>query len=434
MNNFLFIKNLSIKNNKSIGPLSNYYKSKSKLKKILLGLNTNIDLSNRTILLKPNWVMHSRNKDDEICLTTHPNFILATLEIILESNPRKVIVGDAPLQGCDWNRLISKSFYENISFYSNKYNIPIELKDFRRVIFNRKKNKVIKDRRDLSDYIIFDLKDKSFLEEISSKKSIFRVTDYDPDRLAISHQKGIHKYCITKDLFKVDTIITLPKVKTHQKAGITNALKILVGLNGDKDFLPHHRVGGTGFGGDCYPGKNIFRRLSEYFLDMANHNIGDLKYKYWNFISKLLWKISNPNRYHQRAAGWYGNDTTWRMVLDLNLIAKYGNSDGTISNKKQREIYSICDGIIGGQGNGPIKPEPLPLGLISFSNNNALNDIAMTKLMGFDTNKIPLVKNSTSIFPLKDIVIKLNGKDIRLDGLDKYSTSAKPPPGWKNHI
>ena len=83
--------------------------------------------------------------------------------------------------------------------------------------------------------------------------------EYDPDKFRYTHTKGMHKYCITKHLFDSDLVISLPKAKTHQKAGITAALKNIVGLNGDKDYLPHHRIGGTEVGGDAYPGKSYFR-------------------------------------------------------------------------------------------------------------------------------------------------------------------------------
>lgn len=61
-------------------------------------------LHSKSILLKPNWVLQNRKPDDEICLRTHMNFILAVLEVILEAAPAKVTIGDAPVQGCNWNR------------------------------------------------------------------------------------------------------------------------------------------------------------------------------------------------------------------------------------------------------------------------------------------------------------------------------------------
>ena len=207
-----------------------------------------------------------------------------------------------------------------------------------------------------------------------------------------------------------------------------------MGINGDKDFLPHHRVGGIGLGGDCYPGMNILRRFSEYFRDQANRNIGSKPYPIWIRLSDILWKLSNPKNVHQIAAAWYGNDTTWRMVMDLNLIALFGKKDGTISNNPQRNIFTITDGIIGGQGNGPLHPSPLPFGFLAFSNSSTLNDICMAHLMGFNLKKLPLLINARESF-LKDLyTITVNGNSIREADLSKYSIKTTPSDGWKNHL
>jgi hypothetical protein len=308
------------------------------------------------------------------------------------------------------------------------------IRDFRRVTFDSHKNNPSKERRPISDFIIFDLGKESYLEPISSMKSNFRVANYDPKRLAESHTIGKHKYCITQNLFDADVIISIPKIKTHQKTGISGALKNLVGVNGDKDLLPHHRVGGKGSGGDCYPGKNIFRRISEYFLDCANRQQGRNIYWFWLYSSAIMWKLSLPKSVHQLEAGWYGNDTCWRMVMDLNKIAIYGKKDGSISNTTQRELYSLTDGIVGGQGDGPLNPQPLPLGVICFSNNSSMTDICMATLMGFNIQKIPLLKTAGQKIILKNISINLNGQHTTLKKITKLSLQALPPSGWVDYL
>jgi uncharacterized protein (DUF362 family) len=391
-------------------------------------------LIGKKVLLKPNWVKHSSNNDDEICLRTNDNFLIAILELILEKKPAAVMIGDAPIQGCNWEKVISKEFYKTIIKLSVDYSIPIEIKDFRRVTFDPSKNNPNLERNPIEDYRIFDLGKNSLLEPISTNKMKFRVTSYDPNRLAESHSLGMHKYCITKELFNADIIISLPKVKTHQKSGITCALKNIVGINGDKDYLPHHRVGGTGFGGDCYPGKNILRRLAEYFMDNANKRQGDKIYWVWFRLALLIWKLSRPQKVHHMSAGWYGNDTIWRMVMDLNLILIYGKVDGTISSQPQRVLYSLCDGVIGGQGNGPLNPIPLPLGIISFTNSSELNDICMATLMNFDIKKIPLLNFAKNKIDKNNVSINLNGKKISLEELKKISIDTLPPPGWEGYL
>jgi len=391
------------------------------------------DIKNKNVLLKPNLVNHNKNEFDKICLCTHENFILVTLEIILELNPRSVLIGDAPIQGCKWDLLLSDYFYKKVESLSNKFNIRVSIKDFRRVTFDTKLNILENERNSLDEYIIFDIGKKSYLEDITSDKKQFRVTCYDPDRLSESHNFGTHKYCIRKDVFECDTVITLPKIKTHQKSGLTNSLKILVGINGDKDYLPHHRIGALGHGGDCYKGYHPLRRLSELILDEANRNRGKRIYKFYSYLSAALWKLSFPKPEQNLAAGWYGNDTVWRMVMDLNLIAIFGKKDGTIADEPQRTLYTLCDGIIGGEGNGPLSPDPLPLGIISFSNDSYLMDEIIGYLFRMNIDKIPLLKEARKINKGKDIDLFLRGEKTTLEDIKKYSTDVIMPPGWVNY-
>ena len=46
-----------------------------------------------------------------------------------------------------------------------------------------------------------------------------------------------------------------------------------------------------------------------------------------------------------RSGNWYGNQTTWRMCLDLNRIALYGRLDGSIADTPQRRLVHIVDAI-----------------------------------------------------------------------------------------
>lgn len=390
-------------------------------------------INGKKILIKPNWVRHEICEQDKVCLCTHDSIIISLLQVLLQFKPTSILVGDAPIQGCDWSKLLSESFIKRVHNLSNDYNIPIIIKDFRRVIFDPQTNDLKENQHPQDDYIIFDVADKSYLEEISTNKNKFRVTCYNPDKLAETHHKGMHKYCVIKDVFECDTVITVPKIKTHQKSGLTNSLKILVGINGDKDYLPHHRIGAVGHGGDCYKGWHPLRRISELVLDEANRHRGGKIYPYLSFISTVLWRLSSPNPEQNLAAGWYGNDTVWRMVLDLNRIAEFGKKDGTISEKPQRTLYTLCDGIIGGQGNGPLNPVPLPLGILSFSNDAYAMDEVAGILFNLNMDRIPLLKEASRLNKDKKIDYLINNRRCDLYEYKKYATDVIMPPGWINY-
>jgi uncharacterized protein (DUF362 family) len=424
---------------RDIDHLSQLYDDIPKMVRLIKGLIKarlkDEDIKNKKILLKPNWVKHPENKTDLLCLTTHESFIIATAITIAALDPQKITIGDAPIQGCKWDQMISKSFYEQIDKVRLEYKVDIEIIDFRRVKFDPKSNLIQSNVTSLEDFVIMDVGERSYLEPITEQgRNKFRVTHYDPDKFRYTHTKGMHKYCITKHLFNSDLVISLPKAKTHQKAGITAALKNIVGLNGDKDYLPHHRIGGTEVGGDAYPGKSYLRYLAERAYDRAYKSQGSMFYKPWMRMASLIWKLSFPNSEDIPGAAWYGNDTVWRMVMDLNLVINYGKNDGTLSETPQRSFYSLCDGIIGGQGDGPLHPDPLALGIISFTNYSSWHDIVISTLMRLDPTKISLLRAARLFMPERKVEIMLDGKKVSISDLVKYSILTTPPPGWVKHF
>jgi uncharacterized protein (DUF362 family) len=437
MQNFVNITT-HFKESRSVETLSQLYKDTDRLKDAIrstLGQNlTRSMIEGKKVFLKPNWVNHSRRPSDEICLRTHDNFLLAFTEIICELRPRSVVIGDAPIQGCKWEEMIDDSLIKKVDAIATMRETPIAIKDLRRVVFNAHQNQLQTEKRSLNDFVIFDLGERSYLEPITEvNKNKFRVTHYDPDRFVVSHKKGMHKYCITRELFEADVVISLPKVKTHEKSGITAALKNIVGLNGDKDFLPHHRIGGTGMGGDAYPGRNIFRYAAELCYDQANRVRGKRAYFFWVRVAARIWRMTMPNAMTRFGAGWHGNDTTWRMVMDLNLIAIYGKADGTIAETPVRQLYSLCDGIVGGQGDGPLRPDPLNLGVIAFTNDSGYCDAALALMMGININRLPLLNAARAMRSEKSVEIRLDNNKASLQDMSQYAVSARMPSGWLNY-
>lgn len=426
---------INLSQNRTVEYLQKYYTDRYRLTAIMESV-INEDflqlLRGKKIFIKPNWVRHSLKLNDDICLRTHDNFVLCFLEIVLRNGAKSVTIGDSPIQGCDWDKMHSSSFLCEIKQLSERFNIDVLIKDFRKVVFNTDINKIEKERRNNADYLFFDLKERSYLDDISDGR--FRITCYPSDRLNKSHTKGKHIYCIVKEIFESDIVISLPKLKTHQKTGITGALKNIVGINGDKDYLPHHRVGGTKIGGDCYPGNNVLRSVAEFFSDLSNQFQGDYRFNLLRKLSNLSWKLSCPKQVHQLAAGWYGNDTCWRMVADLNHIIRYGTQEGKLSDIPQRCVYSLADGIIGGQGNGPLDPLPLPLGVVCFSNSSPLLDVALCHLMNFDPQKINLIKYALSEVDKQCFDLNINHCKSLISDLKKYAVNTLPPPGWSEFL
>ena len=52
------------------------------------------------------------------------------------------------------------------------------------------------------------------------------------------------------------------------------------------------------------------------------------------------------------------------MTVDLLRIFIYADKEGNLQNTPSRKILSIVDGIIGGEGDGPLNPDSKKCSLI----------------------------------------------------------------------
>jgi len=394
------------------------------------------------VLLKPNWVHHLNiGGYAGDCLVTHPSVVRSVLEEVLLTQPREVIIADAPIQDCDFDRVVEPAFRTSCQTLAG--DVPISFIDFRRTTLTD--SDLVKGTRDNlrpeEAYVLFDLGHDSLLEPITTNQPRFRVTKYDPRRLADRHHRGRHQYLLAREPFEADVTISIPKLKTHGKAGLTAALKNLVGLNGNKDYLPHHRVGGTAWGGDCYPGVAPLKRIGEVLLDAANRNIGRRK------AGRLIGHARQASRLHRRITGedgsiegmWHGNDTCWRMVGDLNRILRYGRADGSMADTPQRTFHTLTDAILCGEGEGPLAPEPIYCGAITFSQNPIAADLCHAALLRLDADRIGLLRGlqEPMRWPLSSDVAPVFHVGSRRMNLAEIATAhgvnARPPRGWIGH-
>jgi len=399
------------------------------------------------VLLKPNFVIHENQGPWGIDpLITHPSLIRAVVEAVLQTDAAEVLVGDAPIQECRFEQLLAATgldeWAERVATKDPRF--P-GVKDFRRTtcefrngIRVASENLVPEDR-----FVLFDLGAESLLEEVTDDEHSFRVTCYDPRLLAETHRQRRHQYLVAKEVIEADVIINLPKLKTHKKAGITCALKNLIGINGNKEYLPHHRVGGSRDGGDCYPGASPIKQALEYTLDRQNTAASPASAKLWSQVSEGLTRISTLSGDQLGVEGsWSGNDTIWRTALDLNRIMLYGRADGGLADVPQRRVVHIVDAIIAGQGDGPLRPQPLPMGLIFGGENAAAVDWVGACLLGYAPEHIPIVREAFGDFRWE--IAKFAAEDVKLVGdlsfekvcsssaIAEVSRSVTYPIGWRD--
>jgi uncharacterized protein (DUF362 family) len=102
----------------------------------------------------------------------------------------------------------------------------------------------------------------------------------------------------------------------------------------------------------------------------------------------------------------------------------------------------LTDGIIGGEGDGPLAPVPVPLGYLSFSDNICLGDHVNCLAMGFDPQQLPMLREASKLekYALTDGAlltsdIRLNGQVTSLAALQGgVGKKFLPPREWRAHL
>ncbi|MEC8973064.1 MAG: DUF362 domain-containing protein [Verrucomicrobiota bacterium] len=227
------------------------------------------------------------------------------------------------------------------------------------------------------------------------------------------HSGERHEYLLCRTPMDADVLINLPKLKTHKKVGVTCALKNLVGINANKNWLPHHTEGTPDQGGDQFPASTAKAKLEHSWMGRAKRVVNGRP-----LLSRLFVPLKKMGRLFfgdtqtvVRSGNWHGNDTCWRMVLDLNKCLFDFDGAGQPREKPLRYL-AVVDGIIGGDGNGPMSPDAKPCGTILAGTHPAAVDMAAATLMGFEWQKLRLLKNSFDV--QKNSFIPFRPSDIRL--------------------
>jgi uncharacterized protein (DUF362 family) len=398
-----------------------------------------------------NFVQHRGKTESQNAFwskCTHGSVLRAVLDyVLLATGPLgHVTFGNAPLQSADWTKVLQETGASRVLEFYRHQNVKVQAQDLRLYIAPRNllgKVSYVEQLDGSENAIEVDLGPESLLIPFGIDSAGFRVTDYDFRRTQAYHNDGHHKYIIHRAVMESDVVISLPKLKTHEKVGITCALKGSVGAIAHKDCLAHHRFGSSKDSGDEYPYRSrIFTSLSK-FHDWVNTqdwtkrgtNIRIVDYLIRVILSRMGFTL---------AGAWYGNDTAWRMALDIVRILIYADCEGEMHPKKnQRKHIIFMDGVLGGEGNGPLRPRPIHSGVLMFSDDLLTNDWACSRLMGFDPNKLPIIKGawqSSTSYPIANPdslsgIAYLNGQKIPIQEIAiAGERSFVSPKGWRGHI
>jgi len=378
-----------------------------------------------TVVLKPNFVAHrNRGGGDLYAVITHPSVIRAVADycyIALQGEGR-IIVADAPQYDCDWAKLMDITGLPQVA---DLYGGMMTLLDLRSYWSKGRHlaSQLEPLPGDPKGATMVDLGDHSLFAGMDVDR-VDRMVGacYWRGDLAGYHSGKRHRYVLSRTVPEADLVISLPKMKTHKKAGVTLNLKNLVGICTDKNCLPHYTLGPPSEGGDQYPDKlwapheqaliGLERWMYDHLLARQVPVLDWLHQAiYWlhNHTTRKLGLKVDEHKRALDAGNWYGNDTTWRMVADL-----YAAFDCVC----QGRTFSIVDGVIGGEGNGPLAPDPVLAGLLIGGENLLAVDVFAAHLMGFDPLRLPLYHHFCKLHMFEEH----SGLHFR------------PHPGWVGHV
>ncbi len=422
-----------------------------------------------TVVLKPNFV-RSRHYDgkDPYSMITHPSVLRTIADYcrIALKDSGKIIIADAPNFDSDFGELLELTkLPEVVNFYASSQGPSLAIFDLRdywgktKIPFLETRHMPSSQRKlpgDPQGNIIVNLREKSALYNHPHPEKFYGAV-FDRQETIRHHSGERQEYEVARTVMNADVVISVPKLKVHKRSGVTLNIKGLVGICTNKNFLVHYILGEPREGGDQIPDNYLspketkvvkFERwMYDHFLshrsillEMVHRLIFGVFYL--KVGRSLGFKISKEKRILE-PGNWYGNDSTWRMATDLLKVIFFADKEGILHYSLQRKLFSIVDGIIGGENKGPLVPDPKPSGVLIGGENYLAVDLVATRLMGFDPLKLKVYRYLLKDKQFNYGITNCNQIEVLSDNLgwrkcftDKTSSflSFKPYPSWVGQV
>lgn len=412
-----------------------------------------VDPSSR-VVIKPNFVQHYSHAGHLEQLVTQPALLRPILDYLLIAlgTLDRVRVLDAPEIDCDLAPLLHDLGWAELTRFYEALGQELVFLDIRTERADYQGGGAIVDRISLPGdprgYVSIDLQSNSELAPIAGDGRFYGA-DYDRRWTNAHHTKTRNVYRVSRSFLEADLVISVPKLKTHKKAALTCAMKNLVGINGDKNLLPHYTVGSSFRGGCEYSSEpssflqHLSRSADRWYRDhVLSKRVG---------LAGRLYNRFDPVRHRAfqlvdegglSKGDWWGNDVVWRMILDLNKILAYASANSHLGHRKIRKQLAIVDAIVAGSGEGPHRANPHRLGCVIGGTDPVAVDSAGALLLGFDPERVPQLSGASRVSThsvgsrLDEVIFDYDDGVGALAPADfaRRFEPAPPPAGWVGHV
>jgi uncharacterized protein (DUF362 family) len=357
------------------------------------------------VFLKPNMIAHRhRLRDEWEHVITHGSVIRAVVDYVFLAlrGEGAIWLGDAPQTDSLWEGLLERQGLAAIrDWYRDRHGFGIEILDLRDEHHVDRDGIYVETVRlpgDPRGSVAVDLAHDSMFRELDARGKRYYGAFYDWAETNAHQRTGRHEYAVSRSPLLADVFIHLPKLKTHKKCGLTVNLKGLVGVNANKNWLPHYAFGGPEDGGDQFA-RSTFRSRLENWVVMPAKRLLLADVPWFKAVARrtkgMGYDMFGDTEKVVRSGNWHGNDTVWRMCLDLNRILRYADPDGTMrAADRPKRSFSVVDGIAAMEGNGPVAGERRDAGLVVAGADPVAVDAVCARLMGFDPQRLPLLRHA----------------------------------------
>ena len=406
------------------------------------------------VLIKPNWVKQGHHLTDSWeQIITHGAVIRAVIDYVRLALHRRgrISLADGPLLSSNFSEIIKRSAIDEVMKHLGRAEpgVESEVLDLRMVFFESRDDVVVRRHRlpgDPRGEVVVNLGKASLFHGFQGEGRYYGA-DYDTEEVNQHHRGEVQEYKLSGTAMRANVIIDVPKLKTHQKVGVTVALKGIVGLNCGRNWLPHRTQGTPEQGGDQFAASQ-WRQKCEYaavrWFEEASLRHPKSVPALYRLAKRAGKRIFGRTHETIRGGGWHGNETLWRMALDINRALMYADCNGHLQEQPTKRRFCVVDGIIAGEGVGPIYADAKPCGVIIAGRNPVAVDVVASEVMGFDHERIAMLARAFSLrdfslasFDSSGINVISNVEEWNggLDALRKAQPFRfEAPIGWRGHI
>ena len=387
------------------------------------------------VFIKPNLCSHEygrkkeKRQGDIFSIITHPSVVRAVADYVAIAlkGEGEIIIGDNPTIDASFSGLMATTHLDKFpEYYQRVFGIKCSVLDLRELWCDDLKNygnKTLMKKLpgDPLGETIVNLGEKSFFYGLNPL--LFRGVFTNRWETIRHHFGRRQEYAVANSIYQADVYVSVPKLKTHHKAGATLNIKGLVGICTKKNYLVHWRIGFPSWGGDEYPEPEHaleHLRLALGHLATAitpEHLAARIATKYKDHPAAKLFEVG-PYR-----GSWEGNDTCWRMAADLYLALM----------SRTRKTLSVIDGVVAGDGDGPFCVNRREAGTIISGENLVFTDLVAVRMMDFDIAKIHYLTGLLGMLGLELDSLCVLSKDYDTsDFFDRKRSFLKfaPPTAW----